>query len=435
MPSPPASASPSPPPPAGSPLGVANGINGGSGVNAYMQHFQAQQQQQAALYGQQQQQQSAQASAYGYSSARPPSGSPIRSHLPKSAGSARGAGTIATPKYARAVSRGGRAAAQQQQLAATMPYGGSTTYRAAADASATLGVSGGMLAVGPATGRPMTSRITGSTGGVSHRLYLPPQEKAAQELATAAGMAAAAASAAANLSRPSSGTGTRPSSGYHMSRPGTSHHNRGGGAARPPSAAAGLVGLGLGAGGLGVGMGGGGALGVSAGLGGSSNSTATAGSIFSPQLSAMSFKPARAILDELQRVLAINGLQCTLLPPSQSASASGGKAAFGAGSNALAISVLRSPDDSSAFQQQQQHYVLECRQGSHRFQFHVTPLNSAAARLAMDLDGGAADGRPTSAAGGAPLGGQSYSVRVKRVLGDAQTFRDLCAKLLPQLKL
>jgi len=255
MPSPPASASPSPPPPAGSPLGVANGINGGSGVNAYMQHFQAQQQQQAALYGQQQQQQSAQASAYGYSSARPPSGSPIRSHLPKSAGSARGAGTIATPKYARAVSRGGRAAAQQQQLAATMPYGGSTTYRAAADASATLGVSGGMLAVGPATGRPMTSRITGSTGGVSHRLYLPPQEKAAQELATAAAMAAAAASAAANLSRPSSGTGTRPSSGYHMSRPGTSHHNRGGGAARPPSAAAGLVGLGLGAGGLGVGMG------------------------------------------------------------------------------------------------------------------------------------------------------------------------------------
>jgi hypothetical protein len=308
-------------PTSGSSLGVANGINGGTGVNAYMQHYQTQQQQQqqqqgAALYGQPAPPPSS--SAYGYSSARPPSGSPTRT-APKSAGSARGPGpgagggaTIATPKYARASSGGGgraaRAAAQHhQQLSSTMPYpsGGSATYRAGSDAAGGVGIGvgvggggGPILAVGPATGRPMTSRITGSTGGVSHRLYLPPQEKAAQELATAAAMAAAAAAAAANLSRPSSGTGTRPSSSYHhVSRPGTSHRaGGGGGAGRPPSAAGGGLGL-LGSSGGGSGMGGGLSLGISPGMGGSNNASATAGSLFSPQLAALSFKPARAILE------------------------------------------------------------------------------------------------------------------------------------------
>jgi hypothetical protein len=189
-------------------------------------------------------------------------------------------------------------------------------------------------------------------------------------------------------------------------------------------------------------------LGISPGLGGSNNASATAGSLFSPQLAALSFKPARAILEELQRVLANNGLQCTLLPPSSSNAGGGGtsKLAFGDSLASMSISGMRAQtrglDDSSSgggsssSSSTTHPHVLECRQGNHRFQFHVTPLNNsnvaAAARIAMELD---ATDRPSSATTTGGGQQQSFSIRIKRVLGDAQTFRDMCAKLLPQLKL
>jgi hypothetical protein len=146
-------------------------------------------------------------------------------------------------------------------------------------------------------------------------------------------------------------------------------------------------------------------------------------------------------------VLANNGLQCTLLPPSSNAGGGSGasKLAFGDSLASMSISGMRAQtrglDDSSgggSSSSTTHPHVLECRQGNHRFQFHVTPRNNsnaaAAARIAMELDAAAAD-RPSSAIAAGGGGQQSFSIRIKRVLGDAQTFRDMCAKLLPQLKL
>ena len=296
----------------------------------------------------------------------------------------------------------------------------------------------------------MTSRITGSTGGVSHRLYLPPSERAAHELAaaTAAAMAASGGMGmgmSVGSARPSTGTGARPASGYsypHQQRPGTSNSNQAqrasaagvngvAGGARPPSAAVTLVGS------------------SASGTSGGAAAAASGSSAFGTQLSAMSFKSSRAILDELQRVLSANGLQWSVLPPSGPAAAATGHpssplgpkhgfvpASIGAaapvssagGSLApISISSLRphahAADGVSASASSSQ--VLECRQGGNRFQFHIAPLTTTAARLALDLD--------ETAGGASPA--HSYSIRVKRVLGDAHTFRDLCAKLLPQLKL
>ena len=449
-----------------SPLGVANGVNGGTGVNSYMQHYQAQQQQQAAVYAGQQQPSYSYASAAG-AGARPPSSAsgrtpapPKPSTAPKSASS--GAYRIASGRA------GGRTGSQQQkaksstgplsqslfvanpnapmdqQLSASLGYPSASTNSVVAAAmahrSAHLSATGAAgtagLAIGPATGRPMTSRITGSTGGVSHRLYLPPSEKAAHDLAAAAALAASFSSSV--NSRPGTGTGARPSSGGYgvPARPGTSASTYRG--TRPPSGARNMP-----------------SASSASARGaypkghareldddddwestpvprhpGSSPPAAAAGpSAFNAQLSALSFKSARTILDELQRVMAANGLQSTLLPPSGSPQ---GKSfvpppgGVGSGLAPISISSLRPPsrEDGSTGAVAATH-VLECRQGSNRFQFHVSPLPAAHARIAHELDADAAPNSPT----------HSFSVRVKRVLGDAQTFKDLCARILPQLKL
>lgn len=187
----------------------------------------------------------------------------------------------------------------------------------------------------------------------------------------------------------------------------------------------------------------------------------------------MSFKPQRAILDELQRVLQANGLQFTVLPPSGATAAAAasptsplGKHGFvpanlaggvvGASTSAtlapISISSLRplprgidgdaasasaSSAPSSSASASNNNQVLEVRAGSNRFQFHVAPIASGSAglakALAADFDGDSTSSSSSSA--GAGSHGAGYAIRVKRVLGDAQSFREICAKLLPQLKL
>lgn len=450
-----------------SPLGVANGVNGGTGVNSYMQHYQAQQQQQAALYGQQQQPNYSYASATGASGARPPSSAsgrtpapPKPSTAPKSASSGayrissgRAGGRTGSQQQKAKSSTGPLSqslfvtnpnAAMDQQMSASLGYPSASPNSVVASAlahrsahlSATGAVGTAGLAIGPATGRPMTSRITGSTGGVSHRLYLPPSEKAAHDLAAAAALAASFGSAV--NSRPGTGTGARPSSGGYgvPARPGTSASTHRG--TRPPSGARNIP------------------SGISASARGSSGAykgngrdldddddweaplakhpgsspVASGPSAFNAQLSALSFKSARTILEELQRVMTANGLQSTLLPPSFSGPAGSPQGKFvpppGGVAAPISISSLRPPsrEDGAAAGVSATH-VLECRQGSNRFQFHVAPLPAASARIAHELDADATPNSPT----------HSFSVRVKRVLGDAQTFKDLCARILPQLKL
>jgi hypothetical protein len=339
------------------------------------------------------------------------------------------------------------------------------------------------VAIGPATGRPMTSRITGSTGGVSHRLYFPPSERAAHDLALSLANAASRPGTSSGThphtsSRPGSshglhltGASTSSSTGGSVSRPGTSSSSR-----RPPSGQrshprsnvggyktererarerererereleldAGLDELEW----TGEGS-------STARQPASSPTGASTASSFNTQLSAMSFKPQRAILEELQRVLHSNGLQFTILPPSGSSAsgaaanplsplgkhgfvpanlAAGGVSAASASLAPISISSLkplpRGLDGLDGSSSSSQNQVLEVRAGSNRFQFHVAPIAAGSAgmakALAADFDGDA-----SSSAGH----GAGYAVRVKRVLGDAASFRDICAKLLPQLKL
>lgn len=304
--------------------------------------------------------------------------------------------------------------------------------------------------VGPATGRPMTSRITGSTGGVSHRLYLPPSERAAQELAIAA------SAHVQPQPRPATGGGTRPATGVAVGRPSTSTATR-----RPPSGARTQPRQAYASGGSRSSrdrdFDAGGALddldwttssyssahGANTTRASASSVSSSFGPSFDARLSALSFKPVRAILDELNRVLHANGLQFALLPPSGASSASpasprSGKHAFASAgfSPPISISSLRpQPRPSSVgshgvSDDAPSSAVIEVRSGPNRLQFHVSPLATVSAglaqQLAADLDGQRAP--PTHA-------GTGHAVRVKRVLGDATAFKEICAKILPQMRL